>query len=529
MNTQASGDEGLMNHQGPYVKFTAEEILKEAEVRIAEEQEASQDAGQAPEQEQEKLGYLPVPPPFPVDAFPLACQKVIQGIAVAYAVPVEVPIAALLSASGGCVGRTRRIIIKAGWMEFANLWIADVGVSGLGKSPATAEIFKPIWNHEKQWYQEYKDALKEYDAKLAEWKKDRGQPDPGDPPEWRQLILDDATTEALTDAFAANPRGILWNRDEMAGFIKDIDRYIQRDAGSKTRFMSSYDSGQWKVNRRDKSKNSFIPHATLSIIGTIQPTVLPEIFTSFDASSGFLPRFIFIWAVREAPPFWTDTSVSQASQQFLSKLFDRLLRLDFGEDGEPFLIAVGAPAKQVYVDWYNIQAAEPWFKENTQIFEALLAKLRGQCLRICLILHCLESAASGLSELREVSLETMENAIKIANCVKIHQKNTWQYILSEDTVMELTPIQKRVARAILQLEPEIEGGMLPTARITEVVNVGMAEGFRFSATKVGKIASALGFKSQKLPDGKARGIAIEFSQLEKFKSLLNVSNVSVAS
>ena len=126
--------------------------------------------------------------------------------------------------------------------------------------------------------------------------------------------------------------------------------------------------------------------------------------------------------VREAPPFWTDTSVSQESQQFLSKLFDHLLRFDFREDGEPYLIEVGAPAKQVYVDWYNIQAAEPWLTENPQIFEALLAKLRGQCLRICLILHCLESAASGLSELREVSLETMENAIKIANCIKIHQK-----------------------------------------------------------------------------------------------------------
>jgi hypothetical protein len=46
---------------------------------------------------------------------------------------------------------------------------------------------------------------------------------------------------------------------------------------------------------------------------------------------------------------------------------------------------------------------------------------------------------------------------------------------------------------------------------------------------VGKIASALGFKSQKLPDGKARGITIEPSQLEEFKSLLNVSNVSEAS
>jgi hypothetical protein len=517
-----------MNRLGPTNKLTAEDILKEAEARITEE-EASYNAGKETERDQENFGYLPVPPSFPVEAFPLPCQKVIREIAASYAVPVEIPIAALLSASGSCIGRTRRISIKASWKEFANLWIANVGVSGLGKSPATMEIFKPIWRHEQRWHQEYKEALKVYDAALTGWKKDKEQAEPGDPPKWRQLILDDATTEALTDAFAANPRGILWNRDEMAGFIKDIDRYIQRDAGSKTRFMSSYDSGIWKTNRRDKSKNSFIPHASLSIIGTIQPAVLPEIFTSSDAASGFLPRFIFIWAVREAPPFWTDAIVSQESKNFLGKLFDHLLHLDFREDGESVLIKVCAPAKQAYVDWFNIQAAEPWLKENTQIFETLLAKLRGQCLRICLILHCIESATSGISELREVSLETMENAIKIANCIKIHQKNTWNYILSEGAVMELTPVQKRVVRAVLELEPEIENGMLPTARITEVVNIGMAKKFQFSSTKVGKIAGALGFKSSKTPDGKARGRVIEPALLQKFKSLLNMSNVSEAS
>lgn len=518
-----------MSQQGPNKKLTAEEILNEAEARISEEQEASQDTSQITEQEQANSGYLPVPPPFPVDAFPLPCQKVIQEVATAYAVPVEVPAVALLSASGASIGRTRGITIKSGWNEFANTWFANVGVSGIGKSPATMAVFNPIYELEKRWAQEHREALKQHEAKVAAWKKDKEQPEPGDVPGWRQMIVDDATTEGLTDALVANPRGILWNRDEMAGFILDIDRYIQRDAGTKTRLMSSYDSGPWKVNRRDKTKNSFIRHATLSILGSIQPAMLPKIFSSLDAASGFLPRFFFVWAVREAPPFWTDTTVSHESKDFLSKLFDYLLRLDFREDDEPHIVKVSAPAKNAFVDWFNIQAAEPWFKENTQIFEALLAKLRGQCLRIALILHCLESAASGLSELREVSLSTMENAIKIASCLKIHQKNTWKYILSEGAVLELTAIQKKVARAILQLEPEIEGGMLPTARITAVVNVGMAEKFRFSSTKVGIIAAGLGFKNQHLPDKTARGIVVEPSQLRKFKSLLNVSEVSEAS
>ncbi len=304
---------------------------------------------------------------------------------------------------------------------------------------------------------------------------------------------DDATTEGLTDALVANRRGILWNRNEMAGFILDSDRYIQRDAGTKTRLMSSYDSGPWNVNRKDKTKNSFIRHATLSILGSIQPAGLPQIFSSLDAASGFLPRFFFIWAVRETPPFRTEATVSRESQDFLTKLFDRLLQLDFREDDEPLIIRLSDPAREVFIDWFNVQAAEPWFQESTQIFEALLAKLRGQCLRICLILHCLESAASGTSELRSVSLSTMEKAIRLANCLKIHQTNTWRFILSEGAVLQLTPMEKRVVRAILHLESKIEGGMLPTARITKVVNLGMTTGFRFYSSKVGKIASGLGY------------------------------------
>jgi hypothetical protein len=103
-----------MAQQGSKKTYTAEDILKEAEARIAEKG-ASQTAGQtgeqateqATEQEKENLGYLPVPPPCPLDVFSQPCQRLIREDAEADAVPVEVVVAALLSAGGGCIGRTR--------------------------------------------------------------------------------------------------------------------------------------------------------------------------------------------------------------------------------------------------------------------------------------------------------------------------------------------------------------------------------------------------------------------------------------
>jgi len=75
----------------------------------------------------------------------------------------------------------------------------------------------------------------------------------------------------LTDALVANPRGSLRKRDELAGLILELDKYTGKDGGTKSRLMSSYDSGPWKVNRREASQQAYIPHATLSILGTIQP------------------------------------------------------------------------------------------------------------------------------------------------------------------------------------------------------------------------------------------------------------------
>jgi hypothetical protein len=178
--------------------------------------------------------YLPVPPAFPIEVFPQTCQRALLEIQRAHGVPVEIPACAFLGTAGGCIGRSRGLRIKQGWVEHGNLWLAIVAPSGYGKSPAVREIQRPIFTLEKKWFANYQEALNQYNLELEQRRltpKDERSSLPPAPtlPGWQQLIVDDTTTEALTDALSANPRGILWNRDELSGLLHDLDKYAKKE------------------------------------------------------------------------------------------------------------------------------------------------------------------------------------------------------------------------------------------------------------------------------------------------------------
>jgi hypothetical protein len=455
--------------------------------------------------------FLPQPPTFPLAVFPSAVQRIVEEHSRAFAVSMDIPGCALLSLVGACIGRSRGVLIRSGWIEHSNLWIVIVGESGTGKSPATRSIQAPAFQLEHKWYGEYREALKQHQHELEKRnsvaRKDRLNLGlPPEPPAWKQLILDDATPEALTDALESNPKGILWYRDELAGLILDLDKYSSgKDGSTKSRLMSAYDSGPWKVNR--VSKRRFIPHANLSIFGTIQPAALPAIFSNMDAATGFLPRFIFVRTVQSQPPVWTDDSVSVESKDTLTTLIENLLGFDMNSDDEPLVIGVEQSAKAIFKAWYDHQAYEPWVEAEANVYKAVLAKLRGQCLRLALNLHCIDAVLAGHSEMKALTAKTMEKAIRLANYFKEHQKTVWELVVQSTGARELTPVQRRVVCALLELEGAIENGVLFTQQVVDHLNKNASDSFKVRAETVGKALVTLGFKTRKSDGHKCFDIA----------------------
>ncbi|MGO9376217.1 MAG: DUF3987 domain-containing protein [Syntrophobacteraceae bacterium] len=469
-----------------------------------------------------RKSHLQAPPRFPLEVFPRRAQAIIESVARAHTVPIEVPAAALLVLSGASIGQTRALMIKRGWIEHPNLYLALVGRSGVGKSPATKRIFRPIFEMERVWYQNYQEQVKA--AQEGDEKSDPGQ----GRPTWRQLLVEDSSPEALSDALSGNPRGIMWYRDELSGLLLELDKYAGKSGATKTRLMSAYDSGAWKVNRISARRNTFIPHATLSIFGTVQPMALPEIFSSLDSVTGFLPRFIFLRADRDTPPFWTDETIQEETNKALADMIQTFLNYDFGDEEKPLIVSVSPAARMKYIEWFNQQVSEPWRDLDAVLFEALLAKLRGQCLRLCLILHCMSAVENGYSELTPVNENTMLNAIRLTDCFKQHQKQIWQFLVDPEGCEELSPLQKRVIGAVLDLQDSVRSGMLATALITEKVNGGVNAKFHTSPMTVGRVATSLGFATKHLPGETTRGICITESDFERLRPLIATSGTSGA-
>jgi len=444
------------------------------------------------------------PPIFPIEAFPTIIRQVIIETAKAYGVPYEVPALAVLIVAAACIGRTRGISIKPDWIEFPNLYAALVGTSGTGKSPATSAIFAPINEKELDWYDE--------------WVKEVFQAGKnGDQITRRQLIADDSTVEALSEALAANPRGILWFRDELTGLLLSLDRYGGKSGTTKSRLMTAYDSGQWKVNRINQGRNLHIPHATLSLFGTVVPSALSKIFSNYDVMTGFWSRFIFVRLPSDGPPLWSEKSVPPKVASMWEWTVQSLLDLDFDSHGDPIPINVTPDAKNLFVAWHDALLNHPWSDLISEIRNPMISKLRAQCLRIALIFHCIRTVGMRESEVSPVGENTMQNSICLSNYLLWQQQQIYAVINSAEE-LELSPPQMAIAKAIISLEAEITGGFLSTARIAEKANEGLDERFHITGKSTGKIAASLGLK-KKRHDSK-RGVFVTAEDFTRLKNAL---------
>lgn len=468
---------------------------------------------------------MPAPEKFP-DVLPRYYAESVEQASKAFVVPVEIPAVTLLCLVSACVGRGMGVEVKSGWIEFTNLFIALVARSGLGKSPCVRAFLNAIFRIEKQRFDEYQKELQLYQAEM-EARKSQKNTDFNSPPEkpkWVQIYVEDATEEALTDALSNRPKGVLWYHDELSGLLLNLGRYRPdgKSDGPKARLMSAYDCGPWKRSRKS-GDNAYIPSACLSIMGTMQPAIAPQIFSDMDAVTGFLPRINFVRAEPEGPATWTDETFDGELKNRIDRLVESLLQIQMQDDHEPHIIGMSQEAKTLYKYWFNEQALEPWIDFDAQQYEALSAKLRGQCMRFALILHILDANAAGLSPCENIQADTMKRAIHLANWFKSHQRQVWLTIGKAGQFTECSPLEKRIAQAVIDLESQIENGMLPTALITERVNQGAGERFQVTSRSVGQCYKKLGLQTKHLPDKSGRGVVLTEENLRFLKT--NVQNV----
>ena len=467
---------------------------------------------------------LPPPPPVPMEAFPPQLRSLIEETATAFTVPLQIPASVLLVLTACLVGRTRAIQIKHGWYEHGNIWLVLVAPSGMGKTPISSVFFRPVEEMESRCFLEWKEANAAFLLALQEFNKSKSEERGEAPvqPKRVQYYLDESTVEALADALEQNPRGVLWKTDELAGMLADFDKYNPsgKGGGTRARLLSTYDCQSWKSNRRDASRNLHIPAACVSIFGGIQPGMMARTFDGADRDSGFLPRFMFIRAERESPALWNDYSLSPSSESLLRQITSKLSAftlqiLDTGGTA-PYVIPLTPEARNAYVHWYDALAKEGWAALNDTASDALCQKLKGQALRLCVLLHSLDAALAGTNGLNPVPEDTMHRALLLADWVKAHQAQTWKMFSTEGKARAGSPIERAIMEALTAEADRLreDGCKLTNARLTSLVNARLP--CTASPEQIGKASTAL-----RLPTiwiGKERGRLVPPELLDSFRT-----------
>ncbi len=91
----------------------------------------------------------------------------------------------------------------------------------------------------------------------------------------RRFIVNDITVEKLGELLKA-PRGLLMVRDELSGFLANLERKeYQTD---RAFYLTAFNGDDQFTYDRIERGTVFIPHVTLSMIGNIQPSrIIPII------------------------------------------------------------------------------------------------------------------------------------------------------------------------------------------------------------------------------------------------------------
>lgn len=246
------------------------------------------------------------PPPssikFPVEVFPEFIQELIADLNKSLNFHPDFLSAAVMFSVATVCGNKYKLQVKKGWDATPIFWLACVGFPGTIKTHPIKMITKPLISLDRE-------SKRSWDIAMGDWLKEnqpkkKGRKNPysgsdngtGDEhatktpkPIFRQLIVSDYTIEALHHVHAINDRGLGLYKDELKGFINDMNKYRQ---GSDVEFwLESFNNGSFIVNRATKDP-LMINDICVNIIGTIQHEVLSEIIAKFSGS-GFIDRFLF--------------------------------------------------------------------------------------------------------------------------------------------------------------------------------------------------------------------------------------------
>ena len=349
------------------------------------------------------------PPQLPLEAFPLWGDWIAQCAKQSSAPPDFVALGTLLALSA-LLANGRWVSPWDGWTEPAVLWGACVGNPSSGKTPALRPIFEILRRIETDMVAIFDDQRRRYEADLAvakvireTWQDEvktavkNGVTPPLPPsemdvtePECPRIKVNDTTVERLASRLAARPKGLLLVRDELSGWLGNLDKY---GAGDRGFWIEAYSGGDYIIDRvKHGNKPVHVPYLSVGVMGGIQPDKIDSALFRGD-DDGLASRFLMAWPEPQLPTRPTGAFDLGFAETAFRKINDlQMIHDEFG-NCKPAYVRMSDKAADLFHQW-RIQIA----RRETDVAGLMLShvgKAPGMTARLSLILQYMRWAIEG--------------------------------------------------------------------------------------------------------------------------------------
>lgn len=411
---------------------------------------------------------------FPIEIYPEFIQRYLTEVSETLNANIDFLGCGFLWALSLCVGNTIKIEIKKGWIEAATLWIALVGRAGVGKTHTIKSITFPLERLNGREIKKYADQMAKYEAYITLPAKEKKLVEEIKKPRKTKFIAEDITIEALSELHEANPNAIGILKDELVGWIKDMNKY--REGSDLQKYLSCWSNGVLSSDRKTSSSN-YVEKAFLPIIGGVQPSILTGVYTPENKDNGFIDRILLCYPDIQVERF-NDKEISEKLlneyDEFLSYLYDNikneLLKYDDFGNIKPNILRLSKDAfiewKRIFDKYTDLQNSD---NENEYI-KSVLPKMKSYVARFALLLDVLY-IYSEEKEIHEISKRAVLNAEKLADYfILMAKKNKFNSMEHLEMVETIKFSGKRTAFEKFQAIYE-RNSKINKSKIAEELNV----------------------------------------------------------
>ncbi|MCL6230397.1 DUF3987 domain-containing protein, partial [Bartonella bilalgolemii] len=279
-----------------------------------------------------------------------------------------------------------------------------IGQSSTMKTPAMKAALAPITCLQKEWYKEWlkqkerleiEERLETLDKREKEKQANKAlkkgecetarallyetlSKDNAHDNDVSRFIVNDVTVEKLGELLKENPRGLLMVRDELSGFLANLERReYQTD---RAFYLTAFNGDDQFTEDRIERGTIFISHVTLSIIGGIQPSRIIPIIQAIHRGindDGLLQRFqMIVWPDENQEWKLIDRPPNQEGWQKYEGVFRSFRDKRLGSEKHPLIMRFMQKAQEKFYEWLEKLHREEKSGRLAESLQSHLLKMR---------------------------------------------------------------------------------------------------------------------------------------------------------